>query len=663
MHSYFRLRLGLMMLSLFSFVISCKKDKNEDPREPSLISLKLNVTPYEIALLEAKNIELDKETYPATLDDKEVTLGQSDGNLAFIVPETSAGDHVLKVNIANKDYTLTYHVAAAPPVADPGAYVREKVSGLQLGQYERDSMKARLAAYPGAQDVAQQLDKLQTIYADMNAAVANATAEELRVAAGFMAANPGLFSRPALLADLSGLELFKTTAGSDNPEALLNDLDQEIINAVAVATAGAISTGLIIRFAPGQWKAIGAITGGATAGFIFCFNAYMLTALNRAIDRFNNLSMRDILPQKNTTADLFTNGATYNLAVVSEYRNLNSESMGSSSAIIRSIASSLDGFGKQWDKVLGMFPEWLVGKPYHFKNITTVRTKVLPVNAQYLDVKNISNSKVTVTVDRSNGKFLVKFTSSETADQDFSYDVVYNAEGYESHTETFSGKLVKDGSGRSLLKHIAGESGNYADFTYDNTGKLTVYSSPLVTVTLNWSTGQLIWSDGTPKVCQRNAAGYVVSATSTGSGSTDRYTFTYDAENRLVKQTDTTDISNGTHYYRSETYTWANDNLVTAKVVSGNTTTTYSFTYDANKPQRVDVGAKFFPAHLSFMRGPAEIAFNQSKNVLKKYQYVKNSQTTVIEYNYQFDSRDRISKITGTTDGVSFEGTTYTYFD
>src|SRR5690606_6707412 len=110
--------------------------------------------------------------------------------------------------------------------------------------------------------------------------------------------------------------------------------------------------------------------------------------------------------------------------------------------VIQSVANGYYSFGKSWDAFFGKFPKWLKGERVQLDKITDQKTKNFPVNPAYLSVENISNPDVTVNVDKTNGKFAATFSSTQTTDQDFEYDIVYTCDGFETTTSHITAKLV-----------------------------------------------------------------------------------------------------------------------------------------------------------------------------------------------------------------------------
>lgn len=431
-----------LFLSFLLLVIAlgCKKDKSE-PENPGVVFTEdINIFPFEIAVLQTQNLQLTEDFYSGTFNGMGLQLQKNGGQLYFIVPDIAPGEYKLAVNVKGKDYELDYIVKALAEIPDPGGYLQEKISDFRYTDEELDALKTHASGYPGSDKMTAQLEMVKTIYLEIAASLAGASAEEKEIAAKFISANPELFSKPEFFTDLTDHELFKTTSGND-AEAIARDLDKKINKACALILAGGVATAAILDFAPAQWKLAAGITGGATAGLIYIVNDYLTKASSSAIERFGDLIVSDMSQKKATSGQGFDNGAAYQVDVHSAYKNLNKSSLNNSSTVFKSIISALSTFETQWNKFFGLLPQWMVGKSFHIKNITAEKTKKLPVNPRYLNIKNINNNKVTAIVDKNGGKLHVSFKSDEVADQNFDYDLVYEAEGFETYTKRLSGIL------------------------------------------------------------------------------------------------------------------------------------------------------------------------------------------------------------------------------
>lgn len=476
-------RITILFALLMLFGAGCKKKDQAAPVPPSFFIVdQQSAKPYQIATLTAVNLTLTSEKYEGTFNGSPLTLGGSGSTLAFMVPDVAAGTYDVEVKIDNVTHSFKYTVEDAPAISDPSQYLHDALASARYSDAELEQMKANVTRYPGADSngtTMAQIDALKNIYADMEQQLAAATDEEKAVAAKIIAANPTLFTRVAYDAnptrlDSNGLGLFKTSGTVYTPEQIAGDLDRFITSSCKMIIGACAVNLLVLNVAPAHFKLAAALTVGATAGLIYVVNSKLIEGTAQAIFRFDALTMKEITRRKSTAAATFTNGEAYKMNITSRYQNLNKNCSTDNSTTLISISNALDEFGNVWNRYFGKLSSWFnIGKPYHFKNVTRAASKQLSVNAKYLSIKNISNSKVTATTENDNGQFIVKFSTTEPGSQDFTYDIVYECDGFAPFTQAMSGRILDEAdfcSGFSGPGQIGGDF--MANDIYQSTWKV-----------------------------------------------------------------------------------------------------------------------------------------------------------------------------------------------
>lgn len=435
------------VISILVLITSCKKEKNnnlipeaEPPTvtTPTINADKQNISQLEIVTLTSNNINFKQLTYTGIFASQTVTLTVLNNILGFQIPDVAAGTYPLQINIEGNSYNFEYNVQALPTISNPETYIQNEVNAIMHTPNQVSNLTSAMSNMFGAPDRAANNTIINNYFINFQNTFISSTAQEKMDLAKFVAANPTLFS-PAedLISFIDTLNGFKVTVGG-SIEDRWNNLDTEVKNRVKVITTIGIAS--LAGFATGN-PLFGALAGLYGVKKIYDLNIYLINELDKNLLQFGNTLLTDV--QKITTpSTVFENGQEYTFGIKANYRNLNQQDIGSNSIIIKSLINSLNSFETVWNKVMSVVPTTLAGPSFHIKNVPTFHQKTFKVNSKYLGVVNISNPNVTVTTNTLSGLFKVKFNTTQTADQLFTFDIKYSNPNVNTSLSNHTGTVI-----------------------------------------------------------------------------------------------------------------------------------------------------------------------------------------------------------------------------
>jgi hypothetical protein len=186
----------------------------------------------------------------------------------------------------------------------------------------------------------------------------------------------------------------------------------------------------------------GVIIGGVAVGKLLIdfdkHNSAMTDLLNVVFKPFQQM----FLKQK---ADLqFALGEEKELVAQLNFRSLNKEDAASSNSLTAEFYSTAVSAKELWQKAKDLIKIKLSKEPIDVKSIENSKEEVIQVHSKYLDVRNISNKDIEVSINREDGFFLLTFTGDVDDKTDFTFDLVYESEDYGLLSQEFSATLEKE---------------------------------------------------------------------------------------------------------------------------------------------------------------------------------------------------------------------------
>jgi len=207
---------------------------------------------------------------------------------------------------------------------------------------------------------------------------------------------------------------------------------------IAWTAAGAVAGSWFPVIGNGLGAAIGA--GIGIGNFLIA-----LEADNIATNQLTEFeSIVDELNIDNKATLTFANKQKKTLSVSGKYNNLNAQYGSSNMTNIQSFVSYLSIFRSLFDQINEYLTEGLQIKPKLITDLTSVRSASKQIHANYLSISNVSNNKVTYSVENVEGELKVTFSTEEITDQDFTFDVNYSFNGFSEETMTQTATLSVD---------------------------------------------------------------------------------------------------------------------------------------------------------------------------------------------------------------------------
>jgi uncharacterized protein (TIGR02145 family) len=410
----------------------CRKDEPVKTKK-TLSALKSYVYPMEITILEAENIKFNKTSYSAKIGDTDIELILHEEYLAFLMPAISDGSHKIIATIEGRKYEVPITVKSTHTVADPASFVQSQINDFTFSNAELDEIHAAMKNKPGMEDSENEIKMLKSYNEELSKIIAEATPEELSELANFIQVNKELFTNrqnPVSFIDDS-LSFNKM---SNVPEFRYREIVSTILDRGSkVIISGCGMALFILNPEPIVTKALGTVAAIALVYNLYEMKSELMAISNAAVMPNGNFDVWTVSQNKTYT---FVKDKSYDIAMKQDYRNLNKNDVSSSAPGIKSIVKVMDGVDKYWNALREKLGGMMGVNKAHLKLINVTNIKSLLVHAEHLEIKNISNNKVTGKVTKKDEKLYVTFTTKETANQNFTFDVIYKFE-----TGTFTKKV------------------------------------------------------------------------------------------------------------------------------------------------------------------------------------------------------------------------------
>jgi hypothetical protein len=200
-----------------------------------------------------------------------------------------------------------------------------------------------------------------------------------------------------------------------------------------------------------------------------------------------------------------------------------------------------------FDDINAFLNEVLQIRPKVLSELTAVKSANKTIHASYLSVSNISNNKVSVAVQNEAGELKLTFSTEETTDQDFTFQLNYAFNGFSEQEITVDASLSVDvdpllGTWEAIT--IEGDNvGEWYTNYYDECPNIIggeyiteqyswEFTETTIDVFLKESWKTYIYDNLSYETC--NYEGLTIEE----SNNTDNVTFLYYVENNIIKASD-----------------------------------------------------------------------------------------------------------------------------
>lgn len=418
----------LPILTIFFLlsVCSCKKD-SKNPK-PSSIEIKLEKETYfqfEIAQAALINIELDFEKINATFSNGIlVELTRVDNFIVFIVPKDCIGPVDLSFTIHNENFKLSFEVVKAVEIVNPDLFINDKINNLRGSISE---IELNQSVFQGQQltSFKSDISSIKDWVSDLEKKYSALTLDEKLINAQIFKSNENWLTEISEALDslkISG-KLFKKSS-VENWEMKTDKYMQNFTKAV-VKLVGHVPKMVILIASGSLFGPVGAAIGAGLAIGNF------LSDLKQMYIEEEKLINHVVLPFESPNIQQkksmeFDNNSSKELVVRMNYRSIYKADLTSGVSFIKSFIGSVNTLTSFWNDFKSKLNFLKLNyTPRSINSIDTYKSELKQVHSDFLDIKMITNPKVVVTIDRTDGSFTTKFNSTSYLDESFQFQLVY----------------------------------------------------------------------------------------------------------------------------------------------------------------------------------------------------------------------------------------------
>jgi hypothetical protein len=432
----FKILISLCLMTLIASLSSCNKESDNqdgDPAKAEVLLEKNSYYPYEMAQLSVKNFKSSLTGAQLLIDENTQTEYQiMDTVIVFIMPVLQAGSHTLKLVVGEETYPMSFIQTELTEAGDPDQYFasisesyQTTVNFLEQNKDSLDPERKQLLE-SDMQIIDEWLEQFTQQYQSL-------TPDEKKAAMLIIQANE--YWLKELKESILKLSQYTGQPSRD----YIQDWDKDVEQAMQDFVKAKIN---VIKHVPkiAAWITLGALVGsifpgpgtgvGAAVGAGIALGNLIgdLIILNNSIDHLLDLSFlpfEQMIADMNRNALEFTSGEYGSLGITIKYRSPYSADMNSSVPIASTFVNGVVAVRQVWSKLVSKLPKLLNYEPADISKKTTYKTKTIRIHSNYLSLTDVGNNKVTSMIDNSDGEFKVKFTTTETIDQEVSFNVNY----------------------------------------------------------------------------------------------------------------------------------------------------------------------------------------------------------------------------------------------
>jgi len=439
-----------MLLSLFPLVLTNCGSK-EDPVEA----------------LETKQLTLDKDTYnqgeiaillsPMGISDIQVlfdaqttvTLTKVDNNFALYIPaDLPAGKHTLDITADNESYSINFTVIEGQDIADPKGYLDDYVDNTtQI----LNKVNENLSELEDQTLYANDRDTLTKWLNILKSQLASASSSDQKAAAQFIAANSAWMDevhQANLQLTSSLLKLKKAEVDDYESDVKAASLNYLAAKAVLISKGPwmigliAVSGGIGSLVAPGPGTIAGVKIGAGLAAVILLKDFSNVYVAQNKLLNIIFLPFEKMVAKSKKSTITFDKGVYTDIDVSANYRSLK---RGDESSQLQVVKVTVSAFGEVinfWNKINDVLPGDLDYKPKNL-NATSI-SEEKEIHSKYLTIENVSSTTMSYKIDRTNGEFKVKWSSSKEMDEDFAFDIKYTNPEFGSFKTSVIGEYIEE---------------------------------------------------------------------------------------------------------------------------------------------------------------------------------------------------------------------------
>ncbi|MFT6383461.1 MAG: hypothetical protein ACJAQR_000272 [Bacteroidia bacterium] len=432
----------ILFVALSLVYTSCSE--NTDPeinqQEATLSLYKSTLNQGEVGLILS---DQSIASISATLNSENMPLTSTSEGYGFVVPvDLAMGSYTLNITADEKvvDFTLT--IRETENIPDPDQYINKTLQDINTQVTDAGEIKSKLPANEQAsfqndiETINGWIDQYKTAYDAL-------TPEQKLVAAKTIEANKqNLEDLSTAIDNLNASTLKLKKAELDNHEDIIEDAMEEYTLAViSVARSTAIaailtSTGFL-TFGP-----LGAAIGGGIGVGIVALNFKRLSAAQSVLMNNTFLPFENLLAKFKKSTLEFNNDEYTKISISANYRSVNNGDLNSQTPIVNNFVSNALKAKEIWDDLMKKLNVTMAYAAKDITEVTATNTTNRDIHSSNLEIQNVSSPNISYDVDRSEGRFSIKFNSSEDYDEDFTFDLVYSNEKFGYLKQTVDAKFI-----------------------------------------------------------------------------------------------------------------------------------------------------------------------------------------------------------------------------
>ena len=431
---------ALLLGSLTIFYSSCIEKDEDDivEKQVTLIADKTNVSPFELVTITADDYTFTNTEYNATIETKDIKLVKDEeNNLVFMMPSIPGGSQTLSLMLDETEYQIEFNINALPVVENP----TEVINTYKQNLYDALDTINYVNTLQGAQISSENIQLIETYLSDFEQALSSASQGEKQELAQFMQRNPEMFN-------YSNFEFYSINDSLYTGTKSTTEWDKLITRDSRRFVALVITTGVTIYVVQGSLMSANPLIA-IGAGVALAVEFVMV--LNQAEQTIHSSYKPFVLSVfsddlKSTKSSLtFNNNEAVQINIEAEYRSLyNADKGKGTSSSVDDLASAMSTFLGYWNKAISYIPGMNGTVPTLEEQTSyTTNPNKSSVSSEYITIDNISNENVTIDdFSNNNDAVSVTFTTSETEDQDFTFDLIYTNPDFSVETTNIDANLT-----------------------------------------------------------------------------------------------------------------------------------------------------------------------------------------------------------------------------
>jgi len=511
-----------VLLLLVTFVISCKKNKEEigdEKKDGASIKLEMGTAvdgykPLTLIQVKLTDILVDKFETTGTLSDKSVKIAVANNTANFLVPEVQPGNYDLNFTVKEKKYVLNLKVIGLGDIAEASVYANQMASGMDksISDLKAWANKDELPTDVKANALADA-EKYKVLFAEYANEYNQLSAAEKTVFAKVIAANidwveeikTSLASINQTTQELRSSRMVNSVSSIQDYEQQQNELIQQWLRSTRTLTRNIVKLTVVALVMPvtGVIPLVGTIGTGVALAYMA--NA-VVSSLSQNLVILGQIMEVTFAPYQNLSFGNFTT-EVYNNAQVKVYTaSANFRKLVTGDETNSELGTTINSLLSSYISFKNEISEFLTKLPNRFKpNISIsnlksgVQSAARSIHNKYISISNISNSKVQLAVDKqTDGTFKLTASTTATTDQTFTYDISYANSAFSSNTmkKTISATVKAEVDSTQIYANAV--VGNWrvtnlevaVPYSYDlvvNAGGTGYYTSGASKYAISWS--------------------------------------------------------------------------------------------------------------------------------------------------------------------------------